>query len=123
MDEQEFDSFRQLRPFRTEEAKQVDLRLRRSRALAVRLWGETVDDLKRQLEAPHPEIPSGFDLADFRELEQTTKLVVAAMKSPRNGLVSCMTFVAARFVVGTQTSEWEARCEIVRRAIEYLENH
>lgn len=120
MDEQDFDSLRRWQPF---ERQQVYPRLHRTVALATQLWGRTVDDLKRRLEAPHPEIPSGFDLEDFRQLEQYAKLLVAAVanRNPKD-LAYRIAFEGATFVVGTQTyTVAEARSEIVRRAIEYLE--
>jgi hypothetical protein len=122
MDEQAFDSWMQSREghsFGTEDAKQVDLRLRRSKALAIKLWGRMPDALKRQLAAPCPEIPSGFDPADFRELQQTTGRFVAVMQSHK--LMSRMVSGSKTVVVGDQPyTEWEARFEILRRVIEYL---
>lgn len=115
MDEQEFDS-RFQRPFVREDAMQADARARRCTALAVALWG-TSDYLQRQLLAPHPEIPSGFDLADFRELQQRVH-VFQLLWGNRD-------FVRRRFpmFVGAQHPQlWEDRREVVRRAIEYLEN-
>jgi hypothetical protein len=115
MDEEEFDELIQSRPFGTEEAKRADLLFRRSASLGIILCGKTADDLRRQLLAPFPEIPSGFDLADFRELSRTTEHLSAAMS--RLGLAS------KTIAIGTQRyTEWEARCEIIRRAIQYLEN-
>jgi hypothetical protein len=124
LDEQAFDSLmqsRQLRPFGTEDAKQVDLRFRRSNALAIKLWGRTPDELRRQLAAPWPEIPSGFDLADFQELQENTARFVAVMQGHK--LMSRMISVSKTVVVGDQRyTEWEARFEILRRVIEYLES-
>jgi len=115
MDEEEFDALIQRRPFGTEDAKRADLQFRRSASLGITLFGKTADDLRRQLLAPSPEIPSGFDLADFRELLRTTEQLSAWM--------SRLAFASKTIVVGTQRyTEWEAQCEIIRRAIEYLEN-
>ena len=123
MHEEEFDALIQSRPFGTEDARRVDLRIRRRASLATTLWGKTPDDLRRQLLARSPEIPSGFDLADFRELLRTTVQLLTEMKSPRNDLMSRMAFASQTIVIGTQRyTEWEARCEIIRRAIWYLEN-
>jgi hypothetical protein len=61
MDEQEFDSLMQSRPFGRDDAMRADLQLRRGVTLAIALWGRTPDDLQRQLLAPSPQIPSGFD--------------------------------------------------------------
>jgi hypothetical protein len=86
------------------------------------LWGKTADDLKRQLLATRPEIPPGFDLADFRELLESTRTIAADLDKAR---AAWLPRVSSRPVVfiGTQGfTLWEARCEVVRRAIEYLEN-
>jgi hypothetical protein len=109
MDEQEFDSWFPGRPFVREDAMQADARAGRCTALAVALWG-TADYLQRQLVAPHPEIPSGFELADFRELQQ--RVLVFQWLRHR-----FPTFMAAQ-----HPELWEARREVLRRAIEYLEN-
>jgi len=115
MDEKEFDALIKPRPFGTEEAKRAELQYRRSMSLAGTLWSKTADDLRRQLMASSPEIPSGFGLADFQDLLRITEPIAAAMRHTR--------FESETVVVGTQRyTEWEARCEIVRRAIEYLEN-
>jgi hypothetical protein len=115
MEEQEFDS-RFPRPFVPEDAIQADDRARRCTALAIALWGNA-DYLQRQLLASHPEIPSGFELADFRELQQSV-LIFQRFWSNRD-------LVRRRFpmFIGAQHPElWEAGREVLRRAIEYLEN-
>jgi hypothetical protein len=115
MDEQEFDSWFPGRPFGREDAIQADARTRRCTALAVALWGNA-DYLQSQLGAPHPEIPSGFALADFRELQ--TRVTFQFFWSNRE-------FVRRRFpmYLGPQHPDLlEARLEVLRRAIEYLEN-
>lgn len=115
MDEEEFEALIQPRPFGTEDAKRADLQYRRSLSLSATLWGKTADDLRRQLLASAPEIPSGFGLADFEDLLRITEPLAAAM--------SRMVFAFEAIVIGTQKyTEWEARCEIIRRAIKYLEN-
>lgn len=115
MDEEEFDALIHPRPFGTEDAKRADLQYRRSISLAGTLWSKTAHDLRRQLLAPSPEIPSGFGLADFEGLLRITEPLAAAM--------SGMAFASEAIVIGTQKyTEWEARCEIIRRAIKYLEN-
>jgi hypothetical protein len=124
MDEQNLDWLMQWQPFGTEDAKRADLRLRRSQALALGLWGKTPDDLKRQLVRARPEIPSGFELTDFRVLLQTTQRLVDAMKNPGNELMSRIAYGSGILIVGPQRyTEWEARREVVRRAIQYLEDH
>jgi hypothetical protein len=115
MDEEEFDALIKLRPFGTEDAKRADLQYRRSMSLCMRLalWTKTADDLQRQLMALSPEIPSGFDLADFQDLLRITEPFADATSHLESNAV----------VVGTlRFTEWEARCEIIRRAIAYLEN-
>jgi hypothetical protein len=115
MDEQEFDSWFPGRPFVREDAMQADARTCRCTALAAALWG-TADYLERQLLSPHPEIPSGFDLADFRELQQRVHVVL---------FLANRDLIRRRFPIynGAQhPTLWEARREVVRRAIEYLEN-
>jgi hypothetical protein len=124
MNEEEFDSVAQRRPFGTADAIGRETQMRRSIALGVALWGKTSKDLQHQLLAPYPEIPAGFDLADFRELQRNVRAISAAQGDPRfawlpHGAVSCPTIFGAT----QRLTEWEARCEIVRRAIEYLEKH
>jgi hypothetical protein len=67
MDAEEFDS---LRPFRSVDATLMEIRAARVATLGVALFGRTSDYLRNQLLAPHPEIPSGFDLPDFRALHE-----------------------------------------------------
>jgi hypothetical protein len=125
MDEQEFDALFQSRPFRTEDAMREDARWRRCATLAGALFGRSADDLRRQLLASHPQIPSGFDLDDFRDLQRHLQLVSGALTNPRNVWLSphLSLWGSENISVGTQRfTAWEARSEIVRRAIEYLEN-
>jgi hypothetical protein len=125
MDEQEFDALFQSRPFRTEDAMREDARWRRCATLASALFGRTPEDLRRQLVASHPQIPSGFDLNDFRELLQHVQIVSSALCKPRNAWLSPHLSLSGSetIFVGTQRfTAWEARSEIVRRAIAYLEN-
>ena len=91
--------------------------------LGVALWGKTSEDVQRQLLALHPEIPVGFDLADFRKLLQwTAKLASAVLALHRMRGVPPSTLPSPTVFVGSQgLTLWESRCEIVRRAIEYLE--
>ena len=124
MDEQEFDSLMQSRPFGRDDAMRADLQLRRGVTLAIALWGRTPDDLQRQLLAPSPEIPSGFDLTDLRELQRSAEKISAGMSDPRYAWLSRLAFSSQTIFVGARRfTTWEARCEIVRRAIEYLEHH
>lgn len=123
MNEEEFDSLMQSRPFGTKDALRADAQLRHNIALGIALWGRTPEDLKRQLLAPYPEIPANFDLADLRELQRSAWIIAKALEDSRNVQLSRLALSSATVVVGTQRfTAWEARCEIVRRAIEHLEN-
>lgn len=124
MNEEEFDALRPWRPFGVQDAIRADLQARRCTALGIALWGKTSDDLRRQLLAARPEIPSGFDLADFRELQKSLRTVAACLGNPKlAGLAAIWDCYSPSIVVGTQRVKgFEARWEIVRRAIEYLEN-
>ena len=94
----------------------------RSASLGNALWGRTSADLQRQLLAPHPEIPAGFALSDFRDLLRTAVVLARLSRNPRYAAIAAMGRSSATITVGTeQFTAWEARCEVVRRAIEYLE--
>ena len=128
MDEQEFDALF-LRPFAKEDFHRLDAQWGRSATLASALFGRTPEDLRRQLVASHPQIPSGFALADFRDLERHVQtisgLVLSRSSNPRMAWLSpwLSQFASASITVDGQSyTIWEARCEIVRRAIEYLES-
>ena len=102
------------------DGQEFDSLVERSATLTVGLWGRTPDDLQRQLLAPHPEIPSGFDLDDYRELLRSAEQISVPLIDPRYAVLA---FSSQAIFVGTQSfTLWEARCEIVRRAIEYLES-
>lgn len=122
MDEEEFDSFMQWQAFGSEDAMRMDAQFRRTATLAQALWGRTSDDLQRQLLAPHPEIPPNFDLADFRRLQQSAHKISAALGAPQFTSMSPVPPSPTVIVGALQLTAWEARSEIVRRAIEYLEN-
>ena len=128
MDEQEFDSLF-LRPFGKEDFQRADAQRGRSATLACALFGRTAEDLRRQLVASRPEIPSGFALADFRDLERHVQtisgLLLTGSSNPRMAWLSpwLTQFASSSITVDGQCyTVWEARCEIVRRAIEYLES-
>ncbi|MGH9742273.1 MAG: hypothetical protein ACRD51_07965 [Candidatus Acidiferrum sp.] len=122
MDEQEFDAIFQ-QPYKREDAVRMDSQWRRCGTLAAALWGRTPDDLRSQLLAPHPEIPAGFALADFQELQRTAEATSASLGDPGSAWFSRLAHSSQTILVGTQTfTVWEALCEIIRRAIEYLEN-
>ena len=122
MDEEDFLSWRNFKPWGTEDALRADVEMRRSSALAVALWSRTPADLQRQLLAPHPAIPAGFDLAEFHNLYRKLRVLTIASKDLRRGWLAAMTKSSPVITVGNQSfTIWEARCEVVRRAIEYLE--
>jgi len=125
MDEQEFDGLFSSRPFGTQDAKREDARWRRCATLGALLFGRTTDGLRRQLLTSHPEIPPGYDLTDFRDLQKHMEMVNSSLNNPRNNWLSPLMRGAAFGVieVGTERlSVWEARLEVIRRAIDYLEN-
>jgi hypothetical protein len=128
MDEQEFDALFH-RPFGKADFQRADAQWGRSATLASALFGGTPEDLRRQLVASYPQIPAGFDLADFRALEQHVQtisgLVLSGSSNPRMAWLSpwLTQFASATITIGGQRyTVWEARCEIVRRVIEYLES-
>jgi hypothetical protein len=130
MTEEEFDSFMQGRSFGTEDARRAEAQMSRGMTLlatlGVALWGKTEGDLHRQLLKPYPAIPSGFDLPDFRELLRISAQIISsisvAQKMPGWSHLP-PAFSQTIFVDTKGFTVWEARCEIVRRAIEYLEKH
>jgi hypothetical protein len=122
MNEEEFDSSLHSRPFGTADTVRAEAQLRRSIVLGIALWGRTCEALERQLLAPHPQIPSGFDLSDFQNLQQNVQTISAALGDPRFAWLPRSVLSRPTIFVDTQSfTMWEARCEIVRRAIEYLE--
>ncbi|MDR3701886.1 MAG: hypothetical protein P4L56_19710 [Candidatus Sulfopaludibacter sp.] len=122
MDEEEFDAMMGARPFGLEDARRLEAQWHRSATLGNLLWGMTSADLQRQLLAPYPEIPSGFALADFRDLQRTADRLARLARDPRYSALAAMGRPSATITVGTeQFTAWEARCEVVRRAIGYLE--
>jgi hypothetical protein len=122
MDEHEFDALMPSHTFGLEDAKRADVQMRRRMALGLALWGRTSEDLQRQLLADHPQIPSGFALADFLELQQNAETIAASLIDPSKAWLSRLPLSSGTILVGTQNlTAWEARCEIVRRAIAYLE--
>jgi hypothetical protein len=124
MDEEEFDSLIGSRPFGSVDAMRAEAQFRRCATLASALFGRTSEDLQRQLLASYPEIPSGFDLADFRKLHQHLQMVLNDLSNSRTHWLSRFASFSAAIAVGGQRyTMWEARCEVVRRAIEHLEKH
>ena len=111
MDEHDFEALRGWKPFGSDAVKNAE----RLPALALALWGRTAEDLRQQLLAPTPKVPRGCALADLQALERQARLM---LKSP----TTFSKLHAEMIVIGSQTlSGLEARCEVVRRAIETLE--
>ena len=104
MTEDEFDFSIDPRPFGTPEAMQAEDQLRRCIALGAALWGRNSDDLQRRLLAPHPEIPSGFELMDFLKLQQNLQIISAASGDPRFDWLLRSVVFSPTVLVGTQSS-------------------
>jgi len=119
MHEHDFDSLKPWRPFTTDETARLEVQWGRLTVLAKGLWGTTNENLERQLLARVPEIPPNFGIADLRKLLYLASL----LSQPRPTFVLPMRFSSQPIVVGTKRfTTWEARVEIVRRAIEFLES-
>ena len=124
MDEDELGWIGKLQPFGTTEAAQWEARLGRCDSLGKALWGRTAEDLRRQLQKPHPDLPRGFALEDFQVLlRESSRLALLNLDDPRNAWVRRLVHPGTMSVGTQQLTEWEARAEIVRRAIDYLQNH
>jgi hypothetical protein len=124
MSEEEFDSFMANRSFRFEDLRQVEADAGRFTSLALALWGRTPADLASRLDAPHPQLPPGCTLADLRRLQHYVQRLSAEASKPHNGWLAPLTFSSLGMIAGSpQVSEGlEGRLELLRRAIEYLEN-
>ncbi len=129
MTEDEFDSLMRSRSYGTQDATNAEAQILHGMTLlstlGVALWGKTDGDLQHQLRRPHPEIPPGFDVSDFRKLLRVCAQVVSAdaVSATQAGLGHLVPW-SRTIVVGSESfTVLEARCEIVRRAIDYLENH
>ena len=122
MNEEEFDSLRSWRPFRNEDLARTEAEAGRCTMLGLALWGRTSADLQRQLSFPYPEIPSGCELADLRKLQRIALGMATAGTTPQKAWLSPLSLPSQIIFLGThRLTVWEARGEIVRRAIEYLE--
>ena len=111
MDEYEFDSL-QYEPWDRKKSELFD-------ALKAWLWSMSLDQLKWQLLAKSPEIPPGYGLADFVKLKRHADWVVIALKEPQFLWISRSMPV---ITLGERCfTAFEARCEIIRRAIAFLE--
>src|SRR5579884_333474 len=124
MEEHEFDSLREWRPFGTQEAGAAAARMGQCATLAVALWGTTREDLEQRLRARTPVITAGDEPADLWALYDQARKLAAAFENPANTwLPQHLRDGSAMIVVGAERfTAWQARCEIVRRAIEFLED-
>jgi len=122
MDEEEFDSLIHSRSFRSEDARHFEAQAGRLTTLGIELWGRTAADLERHLAAPHPKIPAGVDLTGLLNLHAMVQKILDALGDPRHPLSLPLARSSAIISVGGHRfTEWEARLEIVRRAIEHFE--
>ena len=123
MDEEDLNSL-PWQPFSSADAARREAEMRRTMALGFALWGRTPADLERQLLAPHPETPPGYELADYRNLAGMLVLWANFEKRlPGLRKYSAMQALVSGTIVvgGRQLTMLQARSEVVRRAIEYLE--
>lgn len=112
------------RPFGTKDAKHWVAHLGRCAPLAEVLWGRNPADLERQLERSIPEMPVGFEIADYRFLFRLSSQYASLdVSAPRNAWLRRLSWeFSGQFRVGREgLTPWQARHEIVLRAIEYLE--
>lgn len=126
MTEEESDSFFLNRPFRREDFTRAEADVGRFTMLGLALWGRTPADLERQLDAPRPEIPPGRALADLLRLQrylQNLQRLSAAARKPQNAWLHPLTLSSLGMLAGSRGfTGLEARLEVVRRAIDALEN-
>ena len=119
MNEEEFDALMKSRPVGTGDVAHWEAELRANTrlvmTLGVALWGETSEDAQRQLLASHPEIPAGFELADFRKLLPfTAKMASAVFELQRmRGAPPSIPPSPAVFAGPQGLTLWEARCQII----------
>lgn len=124
MTEEEFDSLMLSRPFRREDLRQAEIEAGRFTTLALALWGRTPADLANRLDPPRLQIPAGYRLDDLLRLQHYLQRLSAEASKPQNGWLTPLTLSSLGMIAGSpRISEGlEARLELVRRAIEYLEN-
>jgi hypothetical protein len=121
--EEEFESFVPNRPFRYDDLSQAEADAGRLTMLGLALWGRTAADLERQLDAPHPEIPPGCTLPDLLRLQRCLRRLSAAAIKPANAWLGRLRLSSLSMLAGPQAlTGLDARLEVVRRAIAYLEN-
>jgi hypothetical protein len=119
MDEDDFFSRYPMRPWTRSDFENAH---REGTALAYALWlsNKLWDDpetMRCQLLAASPEIPAGMGLPELRALERLARLGLRYSGS-RHWPQAPKGFV---WIGGRSLTIWEARYEIVRRAIDFLE--
>jgi hypothetical protein len=122
MDEHEFDTLLPWRNFEREDVRHAERLL----PLAFALWGRTTDDLRRQLLAATPKVPAGSTLADLQVLLRQAEQILGyylARVSTHPMILSSLHPQQIVAIGGQRFNVLEARCEIVRRAIRWFENH
>lgn len=119
MDEDEFFAQHPMHPWTRsnfENAHQEGTALAQALWLSNKLWGDH-ETMKHQLLATSPEIPAGIGLLELRALERMARLGLRysdTQYSPR--APKAFVWIGERSL-----TIWEARYEIVRRAIDSLE--
>lgn len=89
----------------------------RTTALGAQLWGSgKIENLKRQLELPSPEIPLGVGKQELLALQKHASMMLADNHRWRPELNAVITVGSGQFTVA------EAMYEIVRRALAALGN-
>ena len=121
MDEHEFFAQHPMRPWTRsdfENAHREGTALAQALWLSNKLWGDA-ETMTRQLLAASPEIPAGLGLQELRSLERLARLGLRfgdRWHGPRVPKGSAL------WIGGRSLTIWEARYEIVRRAIDFLEH-
>ncbi len=122
MDEHEFDSLRDWQPFRPETLGRFEAQAGRVTGLAVALWGNTPADLQRQLTGRYPKLPKSVDLADLHKLLAYAHRFEMLLEKNGSLWPLLRGAQATQIEVGGRLFNiWQARTEVVRRAIEFLE--
>ena len=89
----------------------------RTAALGVQLWGYgKIENLKRQLELPSPEIPLGVGKRELLALEKRASMMLADNHRWRPELDAPITVGSSQFTIA------EAMYQVVRRALGALGN-
>jgi hypothetical protein len=120
MEENDFDSMRLWRRFGKEDVRSAE----RMPALALALWGRAPEDLRQQLLASAPRVPPGCSLAELRQLARQAKHFLAYYQARVHKFPTTLSQLHPNeiIVIGSQRlNTLEARCEVVRRAIDHLE--